>query len=328
MGVAEMMGDPLGSRFGLMGWALDWAYFGLSIVGYLSRVLTGPGVVTRLTGLGPLACRPRFGDDGQVLWDGKIGIFPFTFQEAAKRTSKNRSAGTMKTKPIPKITRDVMREMMVQQLLPAIREKWPQSSKHVFIQQDNAKPHVDINDPVFVAAAQESDWDIKLQFQPPNSPDLNVLDLGFFRAIDAIQNKSAHRSLGDLINAVTTAFEQLTPQVLNNVFLTYQGVMGEVLRHKGGNNFKIPHMGKKRLSREGILPQNLGVSTEVYEEAYIYSFHASFFPDRDTPPLDLASFPSLTNSDHRPPQQAPATPSVPAKSSSDGKGDVARPVDV
>ncbi|VFQ71543.1 unnamed protein product [Cuscuta campestris] len=162
---------------------------------------------------------PRFGDDGQVLWDGKIGIFPFTFQEAAKRTSKNRP-GTMETKPIPKIARDVMREMLVQQLLPAIREKWPQRSKYVVIQQDNAKPHVDINDPVFVAVAQESDWDIRLQFQPPNTPDLNVLDLGFFREIDAIQNKSAHRSLGDLITAVTLAFEQLTPQVLNNVFLT------------------------------------------------------------------------------------------------------------
>ncbi|RAL42460.1 hypothetical protein DM860_016747 [Cuscuta australis] len=33
-----------------------------------------------------------------------------------------------------------------------------------------------------------------------------------------------------------------------------------------------------------------------------------------------ASFPSLTNSDHRPPQQASVTPSVPAKSSSDEEG--------
>lgn len=156
--------------------------------------------------------RPRFGDDGEALWDGKIGIFPFTCEEAAQRSSRNRPAGTMETKPVPKITRDVMRNMMVQKLLPAIREKWPGTTKHVLIQYDNTKLHVDINDPEFVSAAKEGDWDIQLQYQPPNSPDLNVLDLGFFRAIDAIQEKTAPRKLGDLIVNVQTAFEQLTPQ--------------------------------------------------------------------------------------------------------------------
>ncbi|VFQ95647.1 unnamed protein product [Cuscuta campestris] len=29
--------------------------------------------------------RPRFGNDGDVLWDGKIGIFPFTYEAEAKR---------------------------------------------------------------------------------------------------------------------------------------------------------------------------------------------------------------------------------------------------
>ncbi|VFQ76804.1 unnamed protein product [Cuscuta campestris] len=87
--------------------------------------------------------------------------------------------------------------------------------------KDNAKPHVDINDPEFVSAAKEGDWDIQLQYQLPNSLDLNVLDLGFFRAIDAIQDKTAPKTLGDLIVNVQTAFDQLTPQKLNHVFLTY-----------------------------------------------------------------------------------------------------------
>ncbi|VFR00104.1 unnamed protein product [Cuscuta campestris] len=215
--------------------------------------------------------RLRFGVDGEVIWDGKIGIFPFTFEEAAKRASKNRPAGTMEIKAVPKITRDVMRSMIIQQLLPAIRAKWPGTSKHVIIQQDNAKPHININDPEFVSASKEGDWDIQLQFQPPNSPDLNVLDLGFFRSIDALSDKTAPRSMRELITNVTMSYDQLTAQTLNNVFLTYQEVMGEVLKQKGGNDYKIPHMGKERLAREGMLPENIHVDAQVYEDAVQFS---------------------------------------------------------
>ncbi|VFQ93768.1 unnamed protein product [Cuscuta campestris] len=211
--------------------------------------------------------RPRYGEGGDVLWDGKIGIFPFTFEQEAQRSSKNRPAGTLETKAEPTVNRDVMKRMLLTNLIPAIKQKWPGSSRDIIIQQDNAKPHVDGNDPEIVAAAQEGDWNIQLKFQPPNSPDLNVHDLGFFRSIDSVQDQTAPRSLTDLVKPVTTAFEELSHDKLNNVFLTLQGVMGEILSHNGGNQFKIPHMGKSKLARQGILPQNLGVSTEVYENA-------------------------------------------------------------
>ncbi|VFQ68065.1 unnamed protein product [Cuscuta campestris] len=178
---------------------------------------------------------------------------------------------TMEIKAVPKITRDVMRSMMIQQLLPAISAKWPGTSKQVIIQQDNAKPHIDINDPEFVSASKEGDWDIQLQFQPPNSPDLNVLDLGFFRSIDALSDKTAPRSMRELITNVTMSYDQLTAHTLNNVFLTYQEVMGEVLKQKGGNDYKIPHMGKERLARQGMLPENIHVDAQVYEDDVQFS---------------------------------------------------------
>lgn len=58
-------------------------------------------------------CRPIFGADGTVLFDGKIGIFPFTYEEPAKRSSKNRPSGTMETKAIESITRDVIRDCII-----------------------------------------------------------------------------------------------------------------------------------------------------------------------------------------------------------------------
>ena len=48
------------------------------------------------------------------------------------------------------------------------------------IQQDNAKLHILDNDPIFREAANQGGFNIHLIQQPPNSPDMNVLDLGFF----------------------------------------------------------------------------------------------------------------------------------------------------
>ncbi|VFQ94596.1 unnamed protein product [Cuscuta campestris] len=175
--------------------------------------------------------RPRYGEDGELLWDGKIGIFPFTYEAPAQRSSKNRPAGTMEVKPIPIINREVMKMMLLTKLLPAIKEKWPGPSRNIIVQQDNVKPHVDGSDPDLMEAAQEDNWNIQLKFQPPNRPDLNVLDLGFFRSIDSLQDQTAARSLTELIQAVTIAYEELSLEKLNNVFLTLQGVMGEVLSH-------------------------------------------------------------------------------------------------
>ncbi|GAA0139660.1 hypothetical protein LIER_01160 [Lithospermum erythrorhizon] len=44
--------------------------------------------------------RPLFDLSGNVLFDGKIGIFPFIVTNPAKKNNKNRAAGTLVTKPI------------------------------------------------------------------------------------------------------------------------------------------------------------------------------------------------------------------------------------
>jgi hypothetical protein len=47
--------------------------------------------------------------------------------------------------------------------------------------------HLHCYDPLFCEVAKQGGFDIRLICQPPNSPDFNILDLGFFRAIQAIQ---------------------------------------------------------------------------------------------------------------------------------------------
>jgi hypothetical protein len=50
----------------------------------------------------------------------------------------------------------------------------------IWIQQDNATSHVPPNDVDFQVAVAQTSLDIKIMYQPSNSPDMNVLDLCFF----------------------------------------------------------------------------------------------------------------------------------------------------
>ena len=74
--------------------------------------------------------------------------------------------------------------------------------KLIFIQQDNAPSHLKLVDPLFCEAAKQEGFDIRLICQPANSPDFNILDLGFFRAIQAIQYKKNAKTIEALVLAV------------------------------------------------------------------------------------------------------------------------------
>jgi hypothetical protein len=56
--------------------------------------------------------------------------------------------------------------------------------KEVIIQQDGASPHVGRgNIEYFNQEGRKDGWKIQVVTQPPQSPDLNVNDLGFFRSL-------------------------------------------------------------------------------------------------------------------------------------------------
>jgi hypothetical protein len=87
--------------------------------------------------------RPRYGKDGLVTFDGKIGTWAFIKETPAVKKRKNREKWTIEIKPV-KVTRDVMRNYLCELVIPAIQDKWPDEDegRTIFIQQDNAKPHV------------------------------------------------------------------------------------------------------------------------------------------------------------------------------------------
>jgi hypothetical protein len=124
---------------------------------------------------------------------------------------------------------------------------------------------VPVNDEEFKIAVAHTGLDIRLINQPANSPDLNVLDLGFFNSLQSLSYDRVSRNLDDLIANVTNEFDNYDPDTLNRVFLTLQGCMIEVMKDGGGNRYKIPHMDKDGLEARGMLPKSLGCDRQLIE---------------------------------------------------------------
>jgi hypothetical protein len=68
----------------------------------------------------------------------------------------NRQARTWEVKPIANITREIIREFVIERVLPAIRAKCPREDIHkpIYIVQDNAPSHLQCDDPLFCEAAK------------------------------------------------------------------------------------------------------------------------------------------------------------------------------
>ena len=50
------------------------------------------------------------------------------------------------------------------------------------------------------------------------------------------------------------------PGLMNFVLLTLQSCLNKIIEHDGGNDYKIPHMGKESLWRRVLLPEVLHVT--------------------------------------------------------------------
>ena len=208
--------------------------------------------------------RPRFNTSANSWWDGKLGIWPIGGWEPAQRASKNRPRGTLVWKNKP-VTKGVYRELLISKLLPAIIEKWPRTdrlSRKIWIQQDGAKSHINTDDQEFRDAIQDQELNAGLYMQAANSPDVNLLDLVFFGAIQSF-NDAAPKNEEDLIKSVQLAYNNYPRTKLNRMWLTLQSVFNQIILCNGDNEYDIQHLSKEKLERAGKLPIVLDVVDEA-----------------------------------------------------------------
>ncbi len=76
---------------------------------------------------------------------------------------------------------------LLENVIPNIFQKWPvRRNWTVLIQQDNVSSYISPEDKDVIAAGNKERTQGKLICQPANSPDFNINDLGFFRAIQSV----------------------------------------------------------------------------------------------------------------------------------------------
>jgi len=115
---------------------------------------------------------------------------------AAKQTLRNRPAGMIKAR-LYNIDGLHYKSLILDKVLPAIVSKCPlgMKSKVIYIQHDNAPPHKSVfsSCPELVEKITELGVLVMIREQLPNSPDLNVLDLGVFELCRAVNFKMLQR---------------------------------------------------------------------------------------------------------------------------------------
>ena len=151
-------------------------------------------------------------------------------------------------------------------VFPAIKEEWPrsewgQANFIIRVQQDGAPSHIEPEDELLLQGLQELDMENKvlLYTQPANSPDCNINDLGFFRALQALYQKSTPQNVGEIIQNVQQAYNDYDYKKINRIWLSLQCCLNEIINHAGNNDYKLPHMQKERLESEGQLPVTIAV---------------------------------------------------------------------
>ena len=92
--------------------------------------------------------------------------------------------------------------------------------------------------------------------QTPNSPDINLLDLGFLRAIQSF-NDAAPRNKEELIQSVSMAYDNYLQHKLNCTWLTLQSCFNQIIIHNRDNDYNIEHILKEKLECGGQLPDVL-----------------------------------------------------------------------
>jgi hypothetical protein len=100
---------------------------------------------------------------------------------------------------------------------------------------------------------------VLLYTQPANSPDCNINDLGFFRALQALYQKSTPGNVNKIIAHVQQAYEAYDYRKINRIWLSLHCCLNDIIKHHGNNDYKLVHMQKDRLEREGQLPVTIAV---------------------------------------------------------------------
>ena len=103
---------------------------------------------------------------------------------------------------------------------------------------------------------------MKLNTQFPQSPDVNVLDIGFFNGLQGKSDEYRTDATGvtDLVKRIQKTFSVYPHEKLTNCFAILLEHYRSILMCEGGNKYPGPHCGiRRRVSPRGLDPCNYSI---------------------------------------------------------------------
>ncbi len=197
--------------------------------------------------------------------NGKVGCWPIA------RLSNDRASGSWIISISESSVFDNYKQMMIEKVLPALRSGCPRSISHnsdgtprvLFLQADSSFIHFKLGkDPVFLAACRADGYHFELRRQPPLSPDLNVVHLGFFNHMQSSPTwrQQIFSTPEAVITAVYQAWRDYSNEALNDVYLTLQSVMTATICDAGNNGYEFPEVSR------APVPVSLHINEEQWQK--------------------------------------------------------------
>lgn len=165
-------------------------------------------------------------------FNGLLGIWRIQSDYQAQRSSKNHKKGEL-FKVDSTMTSDSFYELMHDEIIPQICKKmyWCQT---VYIQMDNARPHVGKNNVEKLNDFGDNlNPTITVMNQPAQSPDLNINDIGFFNSLNKRCQKSTCNDLDQLWTNLQANFWSTKEETLTSLFDMKCRIVDKIIASKG-----------------------------------------------------------------------------------------------
>ena len=129
--------------------------------------------------------------------------------------------------------------MVIGLLLDVIDNRWPKNHCcTVRLQVDRTLPLIHNDDPVWKKKQKYKRPTVTIVWQPDKSPDLNALQLGIWRGMQAkLKGKPDMTTKGKIRAARTKWFDEIPLDMIESCFCNLQTVLKKVQDSKGGNKF-------------------------------------------------------------------------------------------
>ena len=216
--------------------------------------------------------RPEYG------FDGKIGIWPFTVERAAKRSCQRTGTVAGVTMILEDVTVDAeeYRKKITMRggVFDCMREKmpWfkagsgkPEAGCVLYMQQDGARPHTtDANLQHFAREGAKYGFNIIVITQSAQSPDFNYNDLSFFNSLNSDVRIQSMSNRKEIIEAVEKCFAEYGAERMaactRSLTSSYRGCL-----ETGGSNTYKTHRGVAKNARNGV--EDFAVTKSVVDKA-------------------------------------------------------------